>query len=124
MNIEINYAESVTEDTSHDLRVLSDTIVKNCDTQIQIIRQIPETGQKDAGLILGLTIASLAFSAIDTLINVLTYWQSQRTKYSVSFSIKGKKYSLESHSLKDIKTELLNLQQTTNPKVKILIEKK
>lgn len=124
MNIEILYKDNVTEIESNDLQKLSDAIVKSCDTQATPKLQKSESGQKDIGLIIGLTIAGFALSAIDTLINVLTYWQAQRTKYSISFSTATGRYTLETRSIDDFKAELSRLGETAAPKVDILIEEK
>jgi hypothetical protein len=123
MEIDVVYTDKVDEDISYQLNNLSTSISKNCDVGVQTISSV-EKGQKDAGLILGLTIAGLAVSAIDTLINVLTYWQSQQTKYSVEFSIEGKTYSLESSSLKSLRNAIAKVEKEMTSKVKILIGKK
>lgn len=124
MEIEIRFDGKVNQETSNHLNGLSNAISNSCDVIPDEIRETIEHGQKDSGLILGLTIAGLALSAMDTLINVLTYWQSQQTKYSVEFSIEGKTYTLESSSLKGLHKALSSAEKEFTPKVQILIGKK
>jgi hypothetical protein len=121
MKFEIKYIGQADADISNNLNQLSTSIIRDCDAVVQLIREPVGKGQKDSGLIIGLTIASLALSTIDSLFNILTYWQSQRTKYSVSFAVDGKTYTLEASSLNKLNEALTDLENKTKPKVEILI---
>lgn len=85
MQIAIKFNGDVNPEVAHDLDELFESLADS-ELSVKAIKGAKLPGSKDAGLTLALSIAGLAFSAIGTLISVLSAWKA-RHNYSVSFRI-------------------------------------
>lgn len=82
--VTIKFASTATVEDSLDLQELKNLLEKELGKTVTDVVAPPQSGIKDGGVLLGLTIAGLAFTAIGTLIQVLSYWQSQKPKYMIT----------------------------------------
>lgn len=92
MNANIKFKNQVTEENAFDLNQLADLIESDYGLAVERQQGGSESGVKDGGLVIGLT---LALSAISTLVSVLAYWQSTRSKYSVTVSRGDVTYTID-----------------------------
>jgi len=111
----------VSASDSFELKQLASDIIRDCDTNVVFQKEKLQSGQKDEGLVIGLTIVGLVLTSIDILINMLTYWASKRPKYSLSFEIDGETYTLEGYSANELNKMKSEIQRLNPPKVRILI---
>jgi hypothetical protein len=98
MNINIISNGEPSNQTSNILKSLGDDIEKGCGVLVKQVL-VSHDGYKDGGLVIGLSVAGLALSAISTLVAVLGYRESKQVatkeKYSFSFVINNKTYAIE-----------------------------
>jgi hypothetical protein len=110
METEIQFFGEINEIDSYALSELSVLIENECDVHVQQKRTTSQHGVKDGGLVIALTIAGLAFSAVSTLITVISYWetkqQSKKLKYSIAILIGNKIFKIENLQPEQIQAEL------------------
>lgn len=130
MDTYITFEGNITEDDSYSLKQLAQLIEEECDLSVQIKKQEAQPGIKDGGLVIGLMIAGLAFTAIQTLISALQYWESKQNKQSLSITtfdnqVKKRTLSINSSSSQDVQVIVSQLQnESTIDYMKIEITKK
>ena len=128
MDTYITFEGNITEDDSYNLKQLAQLIEEECDLSVQIKKQEAQPGIKDGGLVIGLMIAGLAFTAIQTLISALQYWESKQNKHSLSittFDNQVKKRTLSINSSSDVQVIVSQLQnESTIDYVEIKITEK
>lgn len=130
MDTYITLEGNITEDDSYSLKQLAQLIEEECDLSVQIKKQEAQPGIKDGGLVIGLMIAGLAFTAIQTLISALQYWESKQNKHSLSITtfdnqVKKRTLSINSSSSQDVQVIVSQLQnESTIDYMKIEITKK
>jgi len=119
MDIDIVWACEVTAINSWELDKLAHDL--ELDSDVTILRQkAPQKpGQKDSGLIIGLTIAGLVISSIDTLFNILSYRLLKTGKYSASFELDGSTYTVEGYSAEDISRMRNEIIKLNPPRLRI-----
>lgn len=127
MDTYITFESEVTAEDSCNLQELANLIKDECDLSLEVEKKESKPGIKDGGLVIGIAIASLTLALIQTLIQVLQYWESQQETYSISITFKNlissKTIVLKNQSLKDINSiiEQLSTQSQINKvEVKIL----
>jgi len=108
---------------SYYLSQLAELIEK--DTGLSVQRNEAETqkGVK-ADLVTGLAIASLALSSVGTLITVLTFFESQRPKYSISVTHEDAEVSIENIKRDEVQSLVskLNLEKSSSD-IRILVSR-
>lgn len=131
MDAYIKFENNVLEEDSYNLQQLANLIEEECDLSVNIEKADAQPGVRDGGLAIGLAIASLALTAIQTLISVLQYWESKQPKYSLSVTFHSptnkKTLLLESSSEKEIQAAMSQLQSQSSPEyvdVEVKISKK
>lgn len=128
MEIEFKSKDEIGKENASSLsRELSSSIISDCDVVVQEIKsqssEARSTKSRPKGdLVTILSVATFTLAVIDTLINILTYWEPPQ-EYSVSCVIDGKTYSLKSNSLENLKNALSELEHDAKPKIEILIAK-
>lgn len=85
MQVTIRYSGESTTLESFALQELNEELEK---TKLEAKAQFaePEEGTKDGGLIIAISIASLAVASIGTLISAIALWNASLPGYSVSFT--------------------------------------
>ena len=86
MKAYISLEGDVTGEDSFYLKELANLIEEKCDLSVEIEKTGPQLGVKDSGFVIGLNIASLAFTAMQTFFSTLQFWESRQqngVKYSV-----------------------------------------
>ena len=66
MNACIKLEGEITEEDCYELKQLAHLIEKECDVYVKPEQQATQHGVKDSGLMIGMTIAGLALSGIQT----------------------------------------------------------
>lgn len=102
MQIKIDFDGEDTTETSSDLKYLKEIMEQDCPVSISEEKQAAIPGDKDSGLMTGMTIAGFAFGAIQTAITVLQYWQSQRPKYKILIQFRNERYILDNASKEEV----------------------
>jgi hypothetical protein len=129
MDVRISFEGAITEDDSYHLKNLAQLIEEECDCSVSIETRESEVGIKDGGLAIGIAIASLVLTGIQTLVSVLQYWESQQSQYSISISItidaneRQKRFLMKNLSLEEIQSLLSQINSQPHHKtvsVKIL----
>ena len=124
MDIEIRFEPPFPDDAGFHIQNLATKISRECDTSVQLVSLPSPNGTKDPALLVGLSIASLALTAIDTIINILSYWQSMQTKYSAKIVFGTEEYTIEANSIKNVNKALSKIKNEHRPNIKILIASK
>ncbi|MGF2040486.1 MAG: hypothetical protein RMZ43_035170 [Nostoc sp. CmiVER01] len=127
MDTYINFEGNITEETSYDLEQLANLIEQDCDVSVKLEKQLIRPGVKDSGLTIGLTIAGLAVSAVQTLIAVISYWESKQNKYSLSISLANKTIiidNLKQEETEQILSEIVKLPSNVTEKIEIKVTRK
>lgn len=127
MDVNIEFEGSITDEISYELNQLGDLIQQECDTNVEFNKQELKPGVKDSGLVIGLTIAGLALSGVQTLISALQYWESKQQKYSISISLGNKKYyysNIEKEKADELLAKIRQLPENVLEKAEIKIVKK
>ncbi|MGL5836672.1 MAG: hypothetical protein ACRC1Z_26100 [Waterburya sp.] len=127
MDVYIAFESKLTEKDSDNLEELANLIQEECDVSLEIERNKSEPGVKDGGIAIAISIASLTLSLVQTLIQILQYWESKQKTYSISITDKNlfgsKTILLKNLSSKEIQliTEQFRSQsQTKKIEVNIL----
>lgn len=102
MDVRISFEKVLTDEDSFQLQKLGTTIQSRCHIPVDIERQNISQGERDGGLVIGLTFASLGLAAIQTLISLLQYWESQQPKYSISIVFADQTFLIENLSQKQV----------------------
>lgn len=102
MKATINFESEHQAQDSISLDELAILIMEDCKLSIKKETMPPKPGTKDGGLTIGLAIASLAVSAINTLISTLNYWRSQHPEYSIKISQGDLQITIDNITNKDI----------------------
>ena len=129
MDAYIAFENEVNEEDSYNLQELANLIKNECDLSLEVEKKKSDPGIKDGGLAIGIAIASLSLALIQTLIQVLQFWESGQKTYSISITFKNlissKKILLKNQSLKDVTSiiEQLSTQSQIN-KIEVKIIKK
>lgn len=110
MNVHIAFEESTTEEDVYNLEQLAALIEDECNLAVKIERSEIQQGERDGGLAIGIAVVSLGLTAIQTLIGVLQYWESQKPKYSLSISINNQVFLIENLSRTQIEKVIKKLQ--------------
>jgi hypothetical protein len=114
MEAKINLLSNVNEEDSYALLELATLLENECDVVVQQKRDSVKSGVKDGGLVIALTVAGLALSAISTLFAALSYWQTQQqskqVKYSVAVIIGNKIFQVENLTFEQAQSEIGKLQ--------------
>ena len=98
MDVVIEFQNQVDDEDSFHLRELANLIEKECDLAVQVDEEATQQGTKVGLLAVSLAVAGVALSAIIALISVLSYWKSQRPKYSVSVTRDDKTWTVSNLS--------------------------
>jgi hypothetical protein len=110
MNVGISFEGTINEDDSYHLKNLAQLIEEECDCSVSIETRESEVGIRDGGLVIGIAIASLVLTGIQTLVSVLQYWESQQSQYSISITIdtngQQKRFLMKNLSLEEIQSLL------------------
>lgn len=110
MDVRISFEGTITEDDSYHLKKLAQLIEEECDCSVSIETRESEVGIRDGGLAIGIAIASLVLTGIQTLVSVLQYWESQQSQYSISITIdtngQQKRFLMKNLSLEEIQSLL------------------
>lgn len=110
MDVSISFEGAITEDDSYHLKKLAQLIEEECDYSVSLETRESEAGIKDGGLAIGIAMASLALTAIQTLVSVLQYWESRQSQYSISITIDAngqqKRFLMKNLSLEEIQSLL------------------
>jgi hypothetical protein len=69
---------------SHEIQELGKIISEECDADVCQDRTPVDSVKKSDGLVIGISIASLAISGLSAFIAVLKYWRSSHPRYSIS----------------------------------------
>ncbi len=113
MKTEIKLIGDTSEEDSYALSELAVLIERECGTLVKKQRQQTQSGVKDGGSVIALSVLGLTFSAISTLISVLSYWESKQEanqiKYSVTMVIDNKMLTIENLSPEQVESELAKL---------------
>jgi hypothetical protein len=120
MDTHIIFDDQPTEEDSYCLNQLATLITDECNLPVRIEKDQIKQGVRDSGLVIGLTIASLALTAIQTLIASLQYWESHNPKYSFSIKIGNQTLRLRGFSKSQV-DEVIRLMQITSPETNIEI---
>jgi len=115
MKAYIKLEGDVTAQDSLYLKELANLIEKECDLPVEIEKTDPQVGVRDSGLAIGLAIASLTFTGIQTFFTTLQYWESKqqngKPKYSVLIIVHTRT-GKERHLLKNLSAEkVIELQE-------------
>jgi hypothetical protein len=84
MEITIHFDQPTNHEASAYLDELHDILEHDYDLSVKRIRKDLESGVKDAGLTIALSIIGVSISAVGTIISALSYWKSQHANYSIS----------------------------------------
>lgn len=95
MNIYISFEEYLSEVDAYDLKQLASEIENECDLTLSLESEKIGTGQKDGGLTIGIAIASIGLTALQTLISFLQYWDSRQPKYSMSITLENDTFLID-----------------------------
>jgi hypothetical protein len=110
MDVRISFEGATTENDSYHLKNLARLIEEECDCSVSIETREAEVGIRDGGLAIGIAIASLVLTGIQTLVSVLQYWESQQSQYSISITVDAngqqKRFLMKNLSLEEIQSLL------------------
>lgn len=125
MKIQIELKGISSEEDSYALTQLAALLEQELEIVVEEKYKQNSQGIKDGGLVIALTIVGLAFSAVSTLITVLSYWdarqQEEQIRYSVSIVVGNKTFKLENLRPEQVETELASLNKSEyNVQVQIL----
>lgn len=101
-NVAIAFEEKPRLEDSLALRELLESLAE-CDIASKPEIDPAKVGVKDGGLMVGLTIAALAVSAIGTVISAISLWGSKRN-YSISFESGGATFAANNLNAKETMT--------------------
>lgn len=124
MNVHIKFEGDIYPEVSNDLIELADLIAEECGVSVAQEKKEPESGAKDSGLTIGLAIAGLAFTGVQTAINAAQYWKSERPKYLLSIYSGDETYILDNTNREEVDRilkiiSLLPTDITQNIEIKI-----
>ena len=88
MDVRIHPSGTVDLELMRDLSELSADIAESDIATEDTHAVLP--GVKDGGLTVGIAAAGLAFSAVTSIVSVLTYWLSKKPKYTVTIEAAGR----------------------------------
>jgi len=124
MNVLVQFANTVTEFDSLQIKKIANAIQKEGKATVKCITSQTEQGKKDSGLILGLTIAGMAISTFDVLITTLTYLESKQPRYSITVHLGNTDYSIDNIPEEKLLPFKEKLEKDITPEMKILIANK
>ncbi|NEQ46960.1 MAG: hypothetical protein F6K00_26830 [Leptolyngbya sp. SIOISBB] len=84
MESHISFDSDINDEDSYQLTKLASMLEDEYALSVELERLQAAQGERDGGLVIGIAIASLGFTAIQALIAALQYWDSRQPKYSVS----------------------------------------
>jgi hypothetical protein len=102
MQFQIKFDGNINPEISEDLKELEQLMKDDYGIVSIPEKQKPQIGVKDSGLTIGLAIAGLALTGIQTVIAAIQYWQSQRPKYTLSIICRDEIYILNNANKEDI----------------------
>ncbi|MBD2691572.1 hypothetical protein [Anabaena catenula] len=102
MNVDIKYEGDIYLQVSNDLIELADLITEECGVSVAQKKTKPESGAKDSGLTIGLAIAGLALTGVQTAISAVQYWKSEHPKYLLSIYSGGETYILDNTNKEEV----------------------
>jgi hypothetical protein len=123
MDAYIIFEESLNTEDSYELKQLAYMIEGECDLNVNLKTKEIIIGERDGGLVIGLTILSLGFTALQTLIATLQHWDSHQPKYSVSIELENATFLLENiskHEIDKILNRMLLQSSELNLEFKVL----
>lgn len=92
------------------------------DLRVHRIHKPAQTGQKSIDLLTALEIINVSLTGLGTLIAVMSYWCSQKKKYTISFKKGNVNIQLDNIPPEQLETELARLQEEpTSEEFQILI---
>ena len=126
MQVKIEFEGEATIETSRDLQYLKQRMEEDCPVSILEEKQPTISGEKDSGLMVGMTIASLALGAIQTAIAVLQYWQSQRPKYKILIQFRNERYILDNASKEEVNkvVDAIRALSASTEEIEIIVSKR
>jgi hypothetical protein len=127
MKIHIKFEGETSQDTSNDLIALANLIFEECGVSVVEEKQKPNIGVKDSGLTLGLTIAGLALTAVQTAISAAQHWKSERPQYVLSIYSQAGVYTLDNANREEVDRlmkMISSLPQDITQNIEIKIYKK
>ncbi|MGB3509844.1 MAG: hypothetical protein WBA93_11485 [Microcoleaceae cyanobacterium] len=117
MKAYIKLEGDVTAEDSFYFKEFANLIENECDLSVETEKTEPQLGVRNGGLTIGLNIASLTLTAIQTLFSTLQYWESRQRngelglKYSVLVIVYTRTCK-ERHLLKNLSAEkVVELQE-------------
>lgn len=124
MNVDIKYEGDIYLQVSNDLIELADLITEEGGVSVAQKKNEPELRAKDSGLTIGLAIAGLALTGVQTAISAAQYWQSEHPKYKLSIYLEDKTYILDNSNKEEVDRilkiiSLLPTDITQNIEIKI-----
>lgn len=102
MDIRIKFQGDINQVISNDLIDLAELITEDCGVSVTQEKKKPEPGVKDSGLTIGLAIAGLALTGVQTAINAAQYWKSERPTYLLSISSGSQTYTLDNANKEEV----------------------
>jgi hypothetical protein len=99
---------------SSKIENLADLVERECTVKVVRKRANRLPGDKDPGLIIALTIANVALTAIGTMISVLAFWKSQEPECSVSVSCGNRTYTVDKLTPDELKKMVATIEQCTD----------
>ncbi|GJD22630.1 hypothetical protein RIVM261_075860 [Rivularia sp. IAM M-261] len=113
MDLHIKFEGNIDSEVSEDLKYLDTLITDDYGFSTRQEIQKNQSGEKDSGLMVGLTIAGVALTGIQTVITAAQFWQSQckNTKYILSIYSVDKIYTLDNANKEEVNRILQIINQ-------------
>jgi len=121
VDVYIGFCGNASKEDAYELTHLADFIKKECDVFVQIEREKPGSGVKNGGLAVGIAITNLMVTSIGTIFATLAYWNSKKTKYSISVTRDNVTESIGNLDFKQYQQEIAMLPQDHRIQINIKI---
>lgn len=124
MEAKIRFDGDITPEDSQNLRELGRLIESECDVSGCDEESISHPGGKGGGLLIGIGIATLAAASIDAFLSALTYWNSKKSKYSISVTLGDVTQTIENMDFKRYQQEYRRLKDVHGGKIDVYVKKR
>jgi hypothetical protein len=125
MNFHISFDEPIDDRDSVNLEKLAHILSYDYDLPVSKEHQEPQTGVKDGGLTIAISLIGVGISAIGTIISALTYWKSQLPKYSVTMTVGTKTITIDTIEPDKLPEMISRIERDiSSSEAKILVTKK
>jgi hypothetical protein len=122
MHLKIKFDGDANFEVSNDLEELEQRVEEDCGITLIPEKQTSPSGTKDGGLTIGLAIAGLALTGIQTFIAALQYWQSQKSNYKILIRCGNEIYSFDNARKEDIAKIVQAIRYLPNDAEEIEVE--